>query len=181
MFRHLRRILRSANVGYLMARLRFQSDRGLHGGACLVLHGTLIQLAHRNRAPPHPWKQVKSELGRVRAGTRAFAAPCSDRNFQGETGALLSVFWGFSLRTRGADANFYPPPVGVVGGSAAFFADDYTSLREVETCSPTPHYSATACRACSRWPRADERGVQWFVCCIVCGVPLCPLVSSVSR
>ena len=32
-----------------MARLWFQSDRGLHGGACLVLHGTISQLAHRNR------------------------------------------------------------------------------------------------------------------------------------
>ena len=56
----------------------------------------------------------------------------------------------------------------------------YGALRELETSSLTPHCSATACRACSRWPRAYESGVQWFVCCIVCGVPLCPLVSAVS-
>ena len=54
------------------------------------------------------------------------------------------------------------------------------SVREVEASSLTPFCSATACRACSRWPRADASGVQWFVCCIVRGVPLCPLVSSVS-
>ena len=54
-------------------------------------------------------------------------------------------------------------------------------LREIETSSLTPHCNATACRACSRWPRAYESGVQWFVCCIVCSVPLCPVVSAVSR
>ena len=37
-------------------------------------------------------------------------------------------------------------------------------LREVAASSLTPQCSATACRACSRWPRADESGVQWSVC-----------------
>ena len=61
------------------------------------------------------------------------------------------------------------------------------SLRELETSNSTPHCIATACQVCSRLPWADESGVQWFVCCIVCRCPLvplcplvCPLVSSVS-
>ena len=54
-------------------------------------------------------------------------------------------------------------------------------MREIETSSLTPHCNATACRACSRWPRAYASGVQWFVCCVVCSVPLCPVVSAVSR
>ena len=63
--------------------------------------------------------------------------------------------------------------------SFAFISDFL--FREVKTSSLRPHCSATVCHACSRWPRADKSGVQWFVCCIVCGVPLCPPVSSVSR
>ena len=46
-----------------------------------------------------------------------------------------------------------------------------TSLREVETSKPIPHCTATACRVCSRWPRANQSGVQWFVCCIVLVFP----------
>ena len=57
----------------------------------------------------------------------------------------------------------------------------FNALREIETSSLTPHCNATACRACSRWPRAYESGVPWFVCCIVCSVPLCPVGSAVSR
>ena len=58
------------------------------------------------------------------------------------------------------------------------------SMRELETSNSTPHCIATACHVCSTWLRASESGVQWSVCCIVCWcplVPLCPLVSSVSR
>ena len=40
--------------------------------------------------------QVKCELGRMRAGTGAFPAPCSDRHLQGATGVLLSGFRFFA-------------------------------------------------------------------------------------
>ena len=41
-------------------------------------------------------EEVKFELGHVRAGTQAFAAPCSDRQLQGATGALCLVFVFFA-------------------------------------------------------------------------------------
>ena len=44
--------------------------------------------------------QVKCELGRKRAGTGAFPAPCSDRHLQGATGVLLSGFRFFASDSR---------------------------------------------------------------------------------
>ena len=54
-----------------------------------------------------------------------------------------------------------------------------SSLRELETSNSTPHCTETARNARSRLPRADESGVQWFICCIVRWCPLvcwCPFV-----
>ena len=56
-----------------------------------------IKKVGRRSTPP----QVKCELGRVRAGTGAFPAPCSDRQLQGATGVLsLSGFRFFASDSR---------------------------------------------------------------------------------
>ena len=51
--------------------------------------------------------EVKSELGRVRASTQAFAAPCSDRHLQVAQPARFCLAFVFSLRTRGAKSIFF--------------------------------------------------------------------------
>ena len=56
-------------------------------------------------ATPPP--QVKFELGRVRRNTPHLGGPCSAWHSHGATGAFFLLVFGFAVRTRGAQPNFF--------------------------------------------------------------------------